>query len=118
MPAPRSVLLWSSLLPTRPSFSLFSLIVFGGKSVSIVCPAVDVDDETRLKVVEESINLFRFWKVAIVCSIQATIAVCYQGGIDVRDIAWETIVRATKSECHRHTQWKTESIVLESLVQA
>lgn len=60
MPAPRSVLLWSSLLPTRTSFSLFNLVVFGGKSVSIVCPAVDVDEETRLEVVEESMNLFRF----------------------------------------------------------
>ena len=77
-----------------------------------------MDGETCLKVVEESINLFRFWKVAIVCSIQATIAVCYQGGIDVWEIPLETMVRATKSECHRHSQWRTESIVLESLEQA
>ena len=62
MPAPRSVLFWSSFLPTRPSFSLFSLVVFGGKSVSDVYPAVDVDGGN------------------------SSIAVCYQGGTDVQGI--------------------------------
>ena len=76
MPTPRSVLFWSSILPTRPAFSLFSLIVFGGKIVSIVYPAVNVDRETRLVVVEESITLFRLGKVTIVCSMQVAIAVC------------------------------------------
>ena len=60
MPAPRSVLLRSSVLPRRPSFPLFSPVVFGGKSVSIVCPAVEADGGTRVDVVEESITLFRF----------------------------------------------------------
>ena len=86
MPAPRSVLFWSSVLPTRPSLTLFSLVVFRGKSVAIEYAAVDVDGETRLVVVEESIPLFRLGKMTIVCSIQVTIAVCYQGGRDVHGI--------------------------------
>ena len=78
MPWHRSVLFWSSILPTRPSFSLFSLVVFGGKSVSIVDPALDVDGGTSSRCFQESITLFRLGKVTVVRSIQVTIAVCYQ----------------------------------------
>lgn len=63
MPAPRSALFRSSILATRLFFPLFSLVVFGGKSVSIVYPVVDVGGGTRFVVVEESITLFRIGKV-------------------------------------------------------